>query len=159
MSTLAALAEGLVAGPAKVRHALRGLSAEQLRARPVPGKWSILEVVCHLADSDQAWAHRIKRAIAEEKPLLIGYDESRFAREPIMIATPWKNWNSANDGQQRNIVRSLKPDALTRQRSTMERTDEFEEMLQIEIDHVEHHLKFIVEKLRLGLIPEARHQR
>jgi hypothetical protein len=44
MSTLATLAERLVAGPAKVRQAIRGVTAEQARARPIPGKWSILEV-------------------------------------------------------------------------------------------------------------------
>ena len=35
-------------------------------------------MVCHLVDSEQAWCHRMKRVIAEERPLLIGYDESRF---------------------------------------------------------------------------------
>src|ERR1700730_14821244 len=65
-------------GPAQLRRAVAGLSPEQLQARPVPGKWSTLEVVCHLVDSEQAWCHRMKRVIAEEKPLLIGYAESRF---------------------------------------------------------------------------------
>ena len=55
------------------------MTAEQLRARPVPGKWSTLEVVCHLVDSEQAYCHRMKRVIAETRPLLIGYDETRFA--------------------------------------------------------------------------------
>src|SRR3984893_14913771 len=65
-------------GPAQLRRAVAGLSPEQLQARPVPGKWSTLEVVCHLVDSEQAWCHRMKRVIAEERPLLIAYDESRF---------------------------------------------------------------------------------
>ena len=42
------------------------------------GKWSTLEVVCHLVDSEQVWCHRMKRVIAEDRPLLIGYDETRF---------------------------------------------------------------------------------
>jgi uncharacterized damage-inducible protein DinB len=158
VSTLAALADGLVAGPAKVRHAMRGLSAEQLRARPVQGKWSILEVVCHLADSDQAWAHRIKRAIAEEKPLLIGYDESRFA-----LALGYHDRNVMEEmeisermrRQLAHIVRGLLPEVLKREAIHNEGGKmNLEEMLQIEIDHVEHHLKFIVEKRRaLGLEP------
>jgi uncharacterized damage-inducible protein DinB len=158
VSTLAAFAEGLVAGPAKVRHALRGLSAEQFRARPVQGKWSILEVVCHLADSDQAWAHRIKRVIAEDKPLLIGYDESRFS-----AALAYHDRNAMEElelsermrRQLAQIVRGLKPESLTREgiHSESGRMN-LGEMLQIEIDHVEHHLKFIVEKRRaLGLEP------
>src|SRR4051794_33795692 len=65
-------------GPVALRRAVGDMSPEQLRARPVAGKWSTLEVVGHLADSEQAWCHRLKRAIAEERPLLIGYDETRF---------------------------------------------------------------------------------
>ena len=45
-----------------------GLSREQLVSRPVPGKWSVLEVVCHLADTDANIAHRIKRVLSEERP-------------------------------------------------------------------------------------------
>ena len=65
-------------GPAQLRRVVSRSEHQQLEARPIPGKWSTLEVVCHLVDSEQAWCHRMKRVIAEEKPLLIGYDESRF---------------------------------------------------------------------------------
>ena len=62
------LIEAYLEGPAILRRSLADFSAEQLRARPVPGKWSTLEVVCHLVDSEQAWCHRMKRVIAESKP-------------------------------------------------------------------------------------------
>src|ERR1700722_12246554 len=116
MSTLAMLAENLMAGPAKVRHALRGLTAEQLRARPVPGKWSIVEVVCDLADSDQAWAHRIKRVIAEERPLLIGYDEALFAsslKYHDRDALEEVEFSELSRRQLAHIVRGLQPSALS----------------------------------------------
>jgi uncharacterized damage-inducible protein DinB len=158
VSTLFILAENLMAGPTKVRLALRGLSPEQLRARPVPGKWSILEVVCHLADSDQAWAHRIKRVIAEERPLLIGYDESLFAaalnyhdREVLEEL----DFSERTRRQLANIIRGLKPEALPRVGIHSERgCVSLQEMLEVEIAHVDHHLSFIVEKRRaLGLEP------
>ena len=38
-------------GP-RLRHAVAGLSPEDLTARPGPGDWSILELVIHLTDSD-----------------------------------------------------------------------------------------------------------
>ena len=158
MSTLTSLAESLVAGPAKVRHALRGLSPEQLRARPVPGKWSILEVVCHLADSDQAWAHRIKRVIAEEKPLLIGYDETRFAAALSYHDRDLLEELEFGERTRRQlapIIRGLKPEALSRVGIHNERgCINLQEMLEVEIAHVDHHLKFIVEKRRaLGFEP------
>ena len=37
--------EAYLAGPLDLRPAVEGLSREQLVSRPVPGKWSILEVV------------------------------------------------------------------------------------------------------------------
>jgi hypothetical protein len=48
------------------------MSQEQLIARPIPGKWSTLEVVCHLADFEIVFADRIKRVIAENEPALFG---------------------------------------------------------------------------------------
>src|SRR5215211_488778 len=78
MSRASALIDGYLAGSELLRQSAAGMSLVQLKARPVPGKWSTLEVVCHLVDSEQAYCHRMKRVIAETRPLLIGYDESRF---------------------------------------------------------------------------------
>jgi hypothetical protein len=39
-----------LAGPDLLRRAIAGMEKEQLLARPIPGKWSTQEVVCHLAD-------------------------------------------------------------------------------------------------------------
>ena len=67
------------AGPGILRKAVAGLTQEQLLARPVPGKWSTLEVVCHLADFEIVYADRIKRVIAEEEPTIFGGDPEMFA--------------------------------------------------------------------------------
>src|SRR5438270_3295980 len=79
MPSLSALIEEYVAGPVALRRAVAGMTREQLRARPVAGKWSTLEVVCHLADFDPILADRMKRIIALDNPPLIGADENRFA--------------------------------------------------------------------------------
>jgi hypothetical protein len=60
--------EAYLAGPLDPRAAVKGLSREQLVSRPVAGKWSTLEVVCHLAHTDANIAHRIKRVLSEERP-------------------------------------------------------------------------------------------
>jgi hypothetical protein len=65
-------------GPVQLKRVVSDLTAHEIQARPVPRRWSTIEVVCHLVDSEQAWCHRMKRVIAEERPLIIGYDESRF---------------------------------------------------------------------------------
>src|SRR5206468_242244 len=77
--SLPQMIESYLAGPVALRKAVAGMSRQQLVARPVEGKWSTLEVVCHLADFDPIIADRMKRVIAEERPVLIGADENRFS--------------------------------------------------------------------------------
>ena len=60
---------------------IKGLGREDLLAVPVPGKWSVQQLVQHVLDSDLIASHRMKRIIAEDKPLLIGYDETLFAQK------------------------------------------------------------------------------
>lgn len=67
-------------GSDDLRMAVRGLQRDDLLAYPVPGTWSIQEIVIHLMDSDLISADRMKRIIAEENPSLIGFDESRFVK-------------------------------------------------------------------------------
>ena len=84
------------------------LGPEQLRARPVPGKWSTLDVVCHLVDSEQAWCHRMKRVIAEDRPLLIGYDESRFTAALDYSQSDLEEELALLEGMRRQMARTLR---------------------------------------------------
>src|SRR5438046_6938663 len=77
--SLPQMIDAYLAGPAALRKAVAGMSREQLLARPVPGKWSTLEAVCHLADFDPILADRMKRVISHDRPPLLGADENRFA--------------------------------------------------------------------------------
>ena len=72
------LIEAYAAGPAKLRRAVQGLSREELTARPGPGKWSILEVVVHIADSDGISIDRMKRILSEDNPPLLYADETAY---------------------------------------------------------------------------------
>ena len=66
-------------GPELLCRAIAGMSKEQLLARPLPGKWSTQEVVCHLADYEPIYADRMKRVIALEEPKLHKGDPGLFA--------------------------------------------------------------------------------
>jgi hypothetical protein len=44
-----------------------------------PGKWSIGEVVQHLADSELVGGFRLRMVIAHDRPALAGYDQDRWA--------------------------------------------------------------------------------
>jgi hypothetical protein len=52
-----------------------------LRKPEAPGKWSVVQVVQHLADSDLVAGYRIRIVVAENSPPLQGYDQDRWARE------------------------------------------------------------------------------
>lgn len=69
---LAALFERLPA-------ALEGLTEEELGRPEADGKWSILEVICHLADTELTQAWRIRRVLTEENPTLEPMDQDVWA--------------------------------------------------------------------------------
>lgn len=73
-STTADLMAAFRRGAAVLGESIEGMDAEALRARPVAGKLSTLEVVCHIADCDQFLADRMKRTIATDEPVLMGVD-------------------------------------------------------------------------------------
>lgn len=68
------------AGYAEVVDALRDFPEDLLTAHPLPGKWSAREIVHHLADSEGTSAIRIRRLLAEDRPIIHGYDQDQFAQ-------------------------------------------------------------------------------
>ena len=52
-----------------------------LRRPERPGKWSVVEVVQHLADSDLVMGFRIRMVLASDRPALQGYDQDRWVSE------------------------------------------------------------------------------
>jgi len=67
------------AGPAAVRDALAGAVDADLDRRPADGGWTARQVVHHLADSETTSAIRLRRLLAEDDPVIAGYDQDRFA--------------------------------------------------------------------------------
>jgi uncharacterized damage-inducible protein DinB len=65
--------------PARLPRAIDGLSSEQLRQPEKPGKWSIAQVLQHLADSDVVWAWRMRLILAQDRPAITGYDQDAWA--------------------------------------------------------------------------------
>jgi hypothetical protein len=67
------------AGYREVEAALAGFPAAALVAHPFPGKWSAREIVHHLADSESTSAQRLRKLLAEENPVIQGYDQEAWA--------------------------------------------------------------------------------
>jgi len=68
-------------GTADVEGALAGITDEELDRRPAgPDAWTAREVAHHLADSEAMAYIRLRRLLAEDEPLIAGYDEPEWAR-------------------------------------------------------------------------------
>jgi hypothetical protein len=75
-----ALVEQYRNGPQAVVEAVRGLTDDELDARPDPNEWTVREIVHHLGDSELRAALRIRQLLAEDQPTVQGYDEPEYAR-------------------------------------------------------------------------------
>lgn len=64
-----------------VQAAIAGLGEGELRAPEAPGKWSVLEVVQHLADTELVYGYRMRQILTLEDPPLQGYDQDRWAAD------------------------------------------------------------------------------
>jgi uncharacterized damage-inducible protein DinB len=65
--------------PSTLRAAVTGLSDEDLRRPERPGKWSVLQVVQHLADTELAYGYRMRMILAHDTPRIQAYDQDRWA--------------------------------------------------------------------------------
>jgi hypothetical protein len=57
-----------------------GLSPDQVGQPEAPGKWSIRQVLQHLADSELVWGYRLRMVLAQDRPQLTGYDQDLWAK-------------------------------------------------------------------------------
>jgi len=69
----------LEATPQRIESIVAGVDEERLRRPERPGKWSLAEVVAHLADSELVMGYRFRRILADERPQILGYDQDRWA--------------------------------------------------------------------------------
>jgi len=75
-----ALSERFRTGYDDVEDALAGATDADLDRPPADGGWTARQVAHHLADSEATAYVRLRRLIAEDEPLIQGYDEPEYAR-------------------------------------------------------------------------------
>jgi hypothetical protein len=73
------LIEQYAAGYDEVAKSLDQFPNDQLTAHPISGKWSACEIVQHLADSEMNSAVRLRRLLAEDRPVIQSYDQEDYA--------------------------------------------------------------------------------
>ena len=102
---------------ARIEIHMSELSATELKRPETPGKWSVLEVIQHLADSELVWAFRLRTILAQDGAKITGYDQDGWARqfaygnaEPEQAFEQVRVLRSAN----MRLLRSLSDDEFER---------------------------------------------
>jgi len=75
----AAMIERYAHGATLLKRALAKVPADALKWKPAPGKWSAHEIVVHCADSETNAHMRLRYLLAEPEPVIVGYDQDRWA--------------------------------------------------------------------------------
>jgi hypothetical protein len=66
--------------PATLARLVDGVSDQQLGHRPSPDKWSIIEILAHLAEDELATSWRYRQMIEHDGETLHGFDQELWAR-------------------------------------------------------------------------------
>jgi uncharacterized damage-inducible protein DinB len=133
--------------PGALRKAISGLSESQLATPEMAGKWSIRQVVRHLADSDLVWGYRLRLVLSQDRPPLTGYDQDRWAErlhyDEADAATALEEFSLLRRGNLKLLDRAT-PDDLKRVGVHAERGEEsVEHMIRLYAGHDLLHLRQI----------------
>ncbi len=90
--------------PEMATRAVAGLTPAQLRMTEAPGKWSIAQVLRHLADSDVVWGWRMRLILAQDRPAITGFDQDLWAER--------LHYDEANAADALDTFRVLRRDNL-----------------------------------------------
>ena len=66
------------AAPARLAKLLKGVSPAKARKRPAPDKWSIAEIVAHIADTELVGGYRIRAILGAPGTQIMGFDQDSW---------------------------------------------------------------------------------
>ena len=144
-------AEVIAATAAKLASLTAELSEAQLNQAPAAGKWSVREILSHLADAEIVFAFRIRQTLSEPHHVIQPFDQDHWAKPylrysaqlAIATFTAVRNWNLA-------VINGLTPEDLQRpvthpERGTMTLQTVVETMGGHDMNHI-HQIEGIVSR-------------
>ena len=115
------------ATPGKLKKLIRGLTPKQLKWKPEPGKWSIAQIVAHLADAEIVIAWRIRSILGAPGTPIQAYDQDAWAavgnyakRDPRKSIEQFRAMREANLA----FYKSLRPEQWKQSGMHSERGEE-----------------------------------
>lgn len=137
-------------GVDSVTDAVRGMTDADLHTRCTPGKWSTLEVVCHITDFEVIYAERLRRILAEFEPTLFNGEPDDFERTLAYESRNLEEELSLIAGIRRQtgrILRSLPADVWQRKGiHNIAGPLTFRQIVESSTGHIPHHVGFIQQK-------------
>jgi hypothetical protein len=102
------------AAPKKLALLLKGKTGKQLMRRPAPDKWSVAEIVAHLADAELAISWRIRQILSNNAVPIQAYDQDVWAktfdyahRDPRQSLANFRTLREANVALLKSVPRKL----------------------------------------------------
>ena len=151
-SSIASLIDRYEAGADVPATRIRNVRPDQLDLLPVPGKWSIRQLLVHLYESDMIATDRMRRVAAMERPLIMAYDETAFIQklhpERVDVHLAAQGF-AMNRRLMVAVLRALPAEAFARAGVHNERgLVTLEQFVRGYCEHLDGHVAHLDEKLR-----------
>ena len=93
--------EIIAATPERLGRLTSGLGPDVCNRSPAPGKWSVREIVAHLADCEMVFSFRLRQTLAEANPVIQPFDQGTWAERyriydlpsAMHLFTAARGWN------------------------------------------------------------------
>jgi hypothetical protein len=147
MNELAELLERYRRGSELLAMATTGAAGPELDFKPAPEKWSVRQIVCHLADSEAVGVMRLRMVAAQDNPALGAYDQEAWAdnldygrRKISKALETFRQLRNENH----ELLKGLPETAFDRTGTHVERGKvSLLELVRGDAEHVEGHVKQI----------------
>jgi DinB superfamily len=137
----------------KLKRSIKGVPTSRLRKRPAPDKWSVSEIVAHLADAEIAIGWRLRSILGAPGTPVAAFDQDSWVtslhyekRDPRKSVEQFRVLRDANLA----LLKSLKPEQWKHYGMHSERGQEtIEHIVRLIAGHDLNHLKQI-ERIQAG---------
>jgi len=129
--------------PKRISDIVERLGPSGLERSYAPGKWTARQIVCHLADTEIAFAFRLRQTLAEPHHVIQPFDQDGWAQlyhslpadAALATFTAIRGWNLA-------LIRSTGPEARQKPVTHPERGDmTFQTIVETMAGHDRNHLR------------------